>query len=169
MFAQLYPGIDGFLGSRASLMFDIVFLAMFAIVPTMFVSIYLVKFVGRYRLHKQIQLTLALILLISVSLFELEQLMVSWEPRAEPSPLFDTTQPWLCPVGISLIVHLVFAVPTPLLWIFVIFQALRKFPSNPVPNDYSAYHRRWARFAAFEMTMTAVTGWVFYVLAFVVS
>jgi len=51
--------------------------------------------------------------------------------------------------------------------IFVIVQAVRKFPSPPTPNEYSRHHLFWAKLAAFEMLMTAVTGWVFYVLAFV--
>ena len=151
------------------MMLDVVFLAMFAIVPAMFVSIYLVKFRGRYLLHKQIQLSLGLILLVAVTAFEVEQIFFPWEPRAQPSPFFDANQPWSGPVGISLMIHLLFAIPTPFLWTFVIVQALRKFSRNPFPNDYSARHRGWARIAAFEMTMTAVTGWVFYVLAFVAS
>ena len=35
------------------------------------------------------------------------------------------------PVWYSLCVHLCFAVPTPLLWIYVIVSALRRFPSPP--------------------------------------
>ena len=42
-----YPGIDGFLGTRASLMLDVVFLAMFAVIPTMAVSVHLVKHHGK--------------------------------------------------------------------------------------------------------------------------
>ncbi len=73
------------------------------------------------------------------------------------------------PEGIGLIfyIHLFFAVPTALLWIYVIVQALRKFPSPASPGEYSMRHIFWARLAAFEMTMTAITGWSFYWLAFV--
>ena len=38
-----YPGIDGFLGTRASLMLDVVFLAMFAVLPVMGWSIWKVR------------------------------------------------------------------------------------------------------------------------------
>ena len=63
-------------------------------------------------------------------------------------------------------VHLFFAVTTVILWIVVIVQALRKFPAPPMPNQYSPRHILWARLAALEMLMTAVTGWIFYWLAF---
>jgi cytochrome b subunit of formate dehydrogenase len=64
-------------------------------------------------------------------------------------------------------VHLFFAIPTAVLWIFVIVQALRKFDDPPLPNAYSAQHKFWGWIAAIEMTLTAVTGWAFYYLAFV--
>ena len=69
-------------------------------------------------------------------------------------------------VDCSLGVHLFFAIPTAVLWVFVIVQALRKFPAPPIPNQYSRRHILWARLAALEMLMTAFTGWVFYWLAF---
>ena len=60
-----------------------------------------------------------------------------------------------------------FAVTTSLLWVWVIAQGLRRFPKPPVPNDYSASHKFWAWLAAIDMGFTALTGWIFYVLAFV--
>ena len=150
-------------------MLDVVFLAMFVIVPIMLYSVYLVRYHGAYRLHKKFQLGLGIVLLVAVGAFETEQMLIPWEARAEPSPYFEVGRKWASPVGISLFVHLLFAVPTLFLWIYVIVQALRKFPRDPVPNEYSAVHRRWARLAAFEMVMTALTGWVFYYLAFVAT
>ena len=167
MFAQQFPGIDGFLGTRGSFMLDLVFVAMFAIVPTLVVSVYLVRFRRQYRLHKTIQLSLGTILLVAVTAFETEQMLVPWEPRAEESPYFDSNAKWQSVAGMSLLIHLFFAVPTTLLWIFVIVQGLRNFEREPIPNRYSNRHRMWGRLAAFEMTMTAITGWVFYYLAFV--
>lgn len=166
--APEFSGIDGFLGTRGSLMMDIVVLAMFAVVPVMAISIYLAKYHRLYRLHKRIQITLGAVLLVAVALFELDiQYISQWEQRAEPSPYFAVAEQWSCPAGISLVVHLTFAVPTAVLWVYVILAALRNFPSPPAPGPYSRRHIFWARLAAFEMVMTAVTGWTFYVLAFV--
>lgn len=164
---KAFPGIDGFLGTRASIMLDVVFLAMFAVVPLMLLSIYLVKYRRQYRLHKVIQLTLGIVLLIAVTAFEIDmQFITQWELRAEPSPYFSLEDKWGSPVGIALLVHLLFAIPTAVLWVITIVQALRHFPSPPHPNSFSPRHVLWGRAAAIEMVMTAVTGWVFYYLAF---
>src|SRR5262245_50323542 len=82
-----YPGLSGFIpGSRGLLMLDVVFLAMFAVVPLLMASIYLVKAQRRYALHKRLQLTTAIVLLVAVVLFELDIRINGWEARAEPSP-----------------------------------------------------------------------------------
>ena len=63
--------------------------------------------------------------------------------------------------------HLSFAVPTLVLWVVVVVQALRKFSRPPSPGPHSQWHARWATLAAAGMFLTAVTGWIFYWLAFV--
>jgi len=163
-----FPGVDGFLGFRGSLMLDVVFLAMFAVLPALAVSIALVKR-GKFELHKKLQLVLGIVLLLAVIAFEVDMRMYGWEARAEPSPYFDPQAPWSCPVGVSLIVHLFFAVPTAFVWIYTIGMALRRFPSPPRPSEYSPSHKFWGWLATVEMVFTALTGWLFYYLAFVAT
>jgi len=62
---------------------------------------------------------------------------------------------------------LCFSISTAVLWVFVVVQAMRKIPDPPGPSEYSSRHEFWARLAAADMLMTAVTGWVFYWMAFV--
>ena len=180
-----YPGIDGFLQTRASIMLDIVFLAMFAVLPILGASIYLVKYRRRYALHKRIQLILGFVLLAAVALFEIDMRFISgWQERAAESPYYKPIEAphailstlylkvlnrpqvegW---VFTSLGIHLFFAVTTTLLWTVVIVQALRKIPNPPAPSAHSAAHMFWARIAAVDMALTAFTGWIFYYLAFV--
>ena len=53
---ESYQGINGFIpNSRGSLMLDVVFLAMFVVLPVLAVSIWLVKKRGKYQLHKTLQ------------------------------------------------------------------------------------------------------------------
>lgn len=158
--------VDGFLGTRASLMLDVVCVALVLIVPALGLSVYLVKYRRRYALHKRIQLVLALALLVAVVLFELEMRIYGWEHRAEGSPYLgaDGGPNWVMRV---LWLHLVFAVTTAALWIAVTVQALRKFPDPPLPGPHSRWHLRWGKLAALDMLATAVTGWIFYYLAFV--
>lgn len=150
-------------------MLDVVFLAMFAVLPLLGISIYLAKH-RQYSLHKTLQLTIAAVLLTAVAAFEVDmQLFNEWEKLAAKSPYFDPAHKWTCPVGIALIVHLCFAVPTFVTWIIVTVQALRHFPSPPTPGPHSRAHLRLSKPAAVGMLLTAVTGWVFYTMAFVLS
>lgn len=166
---QDFSGINGFLGTRASIMLDIVFLAMFLVIPAMWYSIQLAK-QGKYELHKKVQLALATTLLIAVGAFEIDmQFLTEWEERAAASPYFDLANKWGCTVGLSLLVHLSFAIPTLLLWIVVIVQGLRKFPSPAKPSSHSHRHKKLGKLAGIGMFMTSVTGWIFYYLAFVAA
>jgi hypothetical protein len=164
-------GLSGFLPfSRASLMLDIVFLAMFVIVPLLLTSIHLARHRLQYTLHKRLQLAMAGVLLFAVGMFEIDmQLFTDWESLAADSPYFDPANKWGSPVGIGLLIHLSFAVPTLVLWVLVVVQALRKFPSPPVPAAHSRWHRRFGWLAAAGMLLTAATGWAFYWLAFVAA
>jgi hypothetical protein len=154
-------GIDGFLGTRASLMLDVVFLAMFAVVPLLIWSIWLVRYRRNYRLHKRVQVILGSVLLVAVTLFEIDlRFFTDWRQRAEPSPYYAN---WVFP---ALYIHLFFAVPTALLWVTVIVRALRRFANPPQPGPHSRQHIFWAWLAAIEMCLTALTGWIFYLLAF---
>jgi membrane-anchored protein YejM (alkaline phosphatase superfamily) len=77
--------MDGFLGTRASLMLDVVFVAMFVVVPVMGWSIWQVRRRRRYVLHKRVQLVLAAVLLVAVLAFEVDMRINGWQHLAEPS------------------------------------------------------------------------------------
>ncbi len=158
-----FPGIDGFLGTRASAMLDALFLAMFAIVLVLGWSVYEVKYRHRYELHKRVQISLAAILLVAVTFFEIDIRVHGWQDRAagqsggEPTAL----------VWNSLYIHLFFAISTVILWPITIILALRRFPKPPAPGEHSPTHIRLAWLAAIDMVLTSITGWIFYWFAFV--
>lgn len=154
--------------SRASLMLDVVFVSMLVVVPTMWWSIYLVRCHHGYRAHKRIQLALGVALLVVLILFEADIRMHGWRDRTISSP-YATSANGPSWVDLALRLHLVFAVSTVALWIAVIIQALRHFPSPPQPNEHSRWHQTVGKLAAYDMTLTAITGWLFYWLAFVAS
>ncbi len=158
----MYPGIDGFLGTRASMMLDFLVLAMFIVVLVLGWSIYLVKYRRRYQLHKRVQIGLAIILLLAVILFEIDIRIYGWEDRAAGELGGEASQG----VWTALYVHLFFAISSVILWPVVLVLAIRRFPQPAAPGPHSLAHIRWARLAAMSMVGTAVTGWVFYWLAF---
>lgn len=165
LLAADFPGINGFLGTRGSLMLDIVFVGMLAIVPVLLVSIWIARRKRDFQLHKMLQLGTALTLLVVVLAFELEVRVSGWAERAQPSPHWRDGR-WNDWIDYSLAVHLCFAIPTPLVWALVIVRAQKNFDKPPRPHRHSAAHRLWGRIAAGLMVLTAITGWVFYWLAF---
>jgi hypothetical protein len=159
-----FPGIDGFLGTRATFTLDLLVTAMLVVVLVLGWSVYQVRYRRRYLLHKRVQIALGAILLIVIILFEFDVRIHGWESRAAGQiDGVASTAVWY-----ALYVHLVFSLTTVVLWPLVIFLALRNFPNPPQPGPHSRVHVPLARAAALDMVLTAVTGWVFYWLAFVV-
>jgi hypothetical protein len=154
--------LPGFLGTRASLMLDVVVLAMVVILPALGWSVWLVRYRRRFLLHKRVQLAMGAVLLVAVAAFEIDmRLFTDWRKLAEPSPYYPRV------VDLALYVHLGFSISTTLLWLYVTAWALRHIPSPPAPSPASGPHIFWARLAAWDLVATAVTGWLFYWLAFV--
>jgi len=158
-----FPGWNGFLGTRASFMVDFVVVAMVVVVIVMGWSIRQVKRHQRFTLHKRVQLLLAAVLAVAVTAFEIDIRLHGWEDRAVGVVGGSVSSI----VWTALTIHLCFAISTVVLWPIVITLALRRFPHPAAPAAHSASHRRWARLAAWDMLLTALSGWIFYVLAFV--
>jgi uncharacterized membrane protein YozB (DUF420 family) len=160
----------GFLGNDSSFMLDVVVCALLLIVPTLLYSLFLVKVKKNYLLHRNLQLGLGAVLFIAVSAFEIDMQLVhhGWEnvvnKPGQPVHLdaekleFARTLLW---------VHLIFAVTTPVFWATTIFLAMKRFPSPPVPNEHSGLHRKLGWISAVDITLTSVTGLIFYYFAFI--
>lgn len=144
-------------------MLDFVFLATFGILLVMAWSIFRVRRHRQYRLHARTQITLAIVLLVAITAFEIDlRFFTDWRKLAEPSPFYASG--WVDRV---LWIHLMFSIPTPLLWIATVVMGLRWFGWDAVPNQHSRKHRVLGWASAIGMTMTTTTGWVFYYVAFI--
>lgn len=155
--------MDGFLPfSRGTLMMDTVVTAMLIVVPLTIYGSRLAK-TRRYERHRQVQLGLATGLALAVLAFELEVRLMGWRERAAPSPYFHTILfPWLY-------FHVTIAVCASLLWIAATVHGLRRMPRPARPGPGSVWHRRIGQATIAATCATAVTGWVFFYLAFVAA
>jgi putative membrane protein len=161
--------MHGFLGFDASFMLDVVVVALVLLVPVQIWSIRLAR-AGRYPLHKTVQLSLAAVLLVAVAAFEvdLQLLHGGWENvvnKDPDSPRLTGDDLWL--VRRVLWVHLVFAVSTPVLWAATIVLALKRMPVPPAPCPHSPLHRKLGWVSVIDLVLTAITGMLFYFLAFI--
>lgn len=159
---------DGFLGFRTSFMLDFVVVALVLIVPILVYSLYAVKVRHQYKLHRNLQLLLGIVLLVAVGLFEydLQFVQQGWQNVvAKREVPLNADQ--LSFVRTVLRIHLIFAISTPLLWIVTITLALRRMPCPPVPGAHSILHKRLGWLSTIDIVLTSVTGLIFYYFAFV--
>ncbi|MFO1020352.1 MAG: hypothetical protein U0903_06600 [Planctomycetales bacterium] len=87
-----------------------------AVVPLLLLSLYLVKGLKKFKAHRNLQLLLAGVILLTVLLFELDmRLHGGWEKIVNwPEGRLSVDQ--FATVRRVLYVHLVFAISTPILW-----------------------------------------------------
>lgn len=146
-------------------MLDFVALAMLVVSLVLSYSIYQIRVRKRAKFHRNLQIGTAVVLTLALIAFEVDVRFVSrWRELAEASPYYRSGL-----VDLWLIIHLVFAIPTPFVWGYVIITGLRRFKTGFDQGNYNRTHRTLGRIAAGLMFMTAITGWVFYYLAFVAS
>lgn len=153
---------DGFLPfSRASFMMDFVAVALVGILILLGLGIAAVKYRRNYTLHKRLQWALSLVLGVTVAGFEIDVRYNGWEEAAKPSPHWDTL------VFPALYIHLFFAISAVMVWVVTLVGAGKHFQDPPRPSSYSVRHMQMGKAAAVLLVMTAITGWVFFYLAFV--
>lgn len=158
----------GFLGYPSTLMLDVVVCALALVVPVLIYSIWLVKFRRNYLVHRNIQTALGVTLLITVCLFEVDmRLHGGWEQILKNRSV-QLTADQLSRVRSVLMVHLVFAVSAVLLWAVTLFHGWRRIPRPPQPSPHSATHKTLGWLSTITLTLTSVTGLVFYYFAFMV-
>ena len=158
----------GFLGFNSSFMLDVVVCALILVVPALAYSLYLVKMRQKFVWHRNIQVGLGVVLLITVLAFEIDLQVVhgGWRNIVEQRhPEFSEQQMEF--VKKVLWVHLVFAGTTPLFWAATIFLALKRMPSPPCPCDHSPLHKKLGWISTIDITLTSITGLLFYYYAFV--
>ena len=150
---------EGFLGYDTSVMLDVVVVALLVVVPLLVVSLCQVRFGRRYLVHRRLQLLLGMVLLVAVSLFEIDMRLHGgfWAMSKNHSTAMH----------VLLSVHLVFAISTVVLWVTTIMLAMRRFRSPPGPGDHSGLHRWLGWLATLDITATSITGLLVYYFGFV--
>jgi putative membrane protein len=153
--------MKGFLGTDAPFMMDFVVVALVAVIPALMYSIACVK-KGNIERHKNVQIALAIVLLITVTLFEIEiRLADGIDNLMQKSIYYESLA-----FDIVLNIHLVFAVSTPLLWAWTIFAALKKYENRVFKDGYGKKHKLLGAISIIDLLLTSVTGLVVYYMAF---
>lgn len=153
---------NGFLGTPASLMLDVVVCSLIVVVPALLYSIYVVRYKRNYLLHKRLQITLFWVLAVAVTLFEVDMRLSGgfWEMAAQSRYIDTAFLKWL------LRVHLFFSITTAVLWVVTFVTAMKKISNPPGPGGFSRAHLLMGRIAVIDMVATVVTGLMVYYYGF---
>ncbi len=161
----------GFLGNDASFMLDFVVVALIAIVPIQLYSLYLVKYRRKFLLHRNLQITLGLTLLVAVLAFEVDMQLIhgGWQNIVNKDP----ESPRLTGTALEtahqvLRLHLIFAVSTPFLWAVTLTMALRNICPPTFQSPHNQLHKTLGWLSVADIVGTSLTGLWFYYVAFMI-
>ncbi len=159
--STLFP--DGFLGTRADILIDIVTLSFIIILPVLIFSWYQARSKKNYAVHRGIQLYLGISLGVVVAIFEYD-LSVS-------GGIFELTKDSVYAntalLNWTIYIHTAFAIASTLIWTGLIITSLIRFGNPPVPNAFSGKHRFFGRAGMVSMIMAGVTSPPLYYFGFI--
>ena len=152
---------QGFLGTRADLLMDLVSTALVAVVPIVLWNWRLAR-TGRWAQHKRMQIGLAVLLGLVVAVFEYNLRLQGGIFEATQASAYAGTPT----LNFWIWFHTFFAITTLFVWAGLIVGSLRRFPSPPQPGAFSATHRRWGRIGMIWMLATGLTSLPVYLYGF---
>jgi uncharacterized membrane protein YozB (DUF420 family) len=152
---------QGFLGTRADLLMDLVITALVAVVPIVLWNWRLARS-GRWALHKRMQIGLAALLGLVVAVFEYNLRLQGGIFEATKASAYAGTPT----LNFWIWCHTFFAITTLFVWLGLIIASLRRFPSPPQPGAFSATHRFWGRIGMVWMLATGLTSLPVYLYGF---
>ncbi len=150
-------------GARCDLLMDIVVVCMAIILPLLWFSMKKVKVEKNYKLHKNIQLTMFIVLLFVVLLFEYDMKQHGGIFEMVKGSSYEGT----FFLNFMIYFHTFLSITTSLIWIILIPVSLFKFGKNPQPNNFSKTHKIWGKIGMWDMALTCITGLILYIYGFV--
>lgn len=137
---------------------------MAIILPLLWYSMKTVKHDRNFKLHKNIQLTMFIILFFVVILFE-------WDMK-QNGGIFEmvkgSSYEGTFFLNFMIYFHTFLSITTSLIWIILIIASLKKFGrKNPHPGKFSKTHKFWGKIGMWDMALTCITGLILYIYGFV--
>jgi putative membrane protein len=152
---------QGFLGTRADLLMDIVIVSLLAIIATVIISWRLAR--GKqYARHKGVQIATVILLGAIVLLFEYNLRLQGGIVKATAASSYAGTMT----LTAWIYIHSFFSITTAIIWPALLITSLLKFPKPPAPNAFSPRHRFWGRIGMTWMLLTGLTAIPLYVYGF---
>lgn len=151
--------MNGFLGTSAPLMMDIIVVSLTLIVPCLAYSIRLAK-AGNIKAHRVFQIVLSAILLFAVTLFELEMQWVGGIESIMEKDRYTT------PFRIYLWIHISISISTIIVWGITAYKALKAYDGEHLAVNHRALHRKLGWASTLLLLLTSLTGLGVYAWCF---
>jgi uncharacterized membrane protein YozB (DUF420 family) len=149
-------------GARCDVLMDIVVVSMIIILPLLWYSFKKVKVERNYKLHKNIQLIMFIILFFVVLLFEYDMKQNGGIFEMVKGSSYEGT----FFLNFMIYFHTLLSITTSLIWIILIVASLVKFGNNPHPGKFSKTHKLWGKIGMWDMALTCITGLILYLFGF---
>ena len=151
----------GFLGTRGDILMDIVVLSFLVILPVLLISWRCARR-ANYSMHRRIQISLALLLAVVVTLFEVD-LKLSGGVFALTS---ESSYAGTNILNSVIYGHMLVAIGSALVWVPLVIVSLKKFPNPPAPNAFGKTHRFWGVTGMLLMMASGLSALPLYYLGF---
>lgn len=152
----------GFLGTRADVLMDVVFVSTLL---TPFIVAWGIRFAkrGEFRTHRAVQTVLLVVLLVAVALFEVDVRLSGGSGSLMKGSSYAGTG-WLRGVTLA---HVLANVVTFFTWLVLVVKSWRRFETPALPGTWRSTHVKLGRFVFGGLVFGAVSAVVMYVLGFV--
>ncbi len=147
---------QGFLGTRADIIIDVV-MTVSGFLPALMMFTFYLAAKRKYQLHKNMQLALLLIVTVLVVALEVDVRSGDLQAAGALSAYHDTLA-----LRVLFIVHLLFATTTFVGWIWLVIKS-----SKIYPKGFGKFnHKKWGKILFADVVLTVITGWMMYLMVF---
>jgi len=147
---------EGFLGTRADIIIDVV-MTISGFLPALMMFTFYLAAKGKHQLHKNIQLALLLIVTLLVVALEADVRSGDLQVAGAMSTYHDTMI-----LRVLFIIHLLFATTTFIGWMWLAIKSAKLYPKGFGKFN----HKKWGKLLFVDIVLTVITGWMMYIMVF---
>jgi len=147
--------MDGFLGTRADFIVDLV-MTISGFLPFLLLSAFYLASKGKFDLHKNLQIILFIVVTSLVLSLEYDIRFGELKEISKQSPYAGSIE-----LTVVFLVHLLFAISSFFAWCWLIVKSLKRYPTF-----FDFEHKRYGKIIFWDIVLMVITGWILYWMTF---
>jgi len=153
---------DGFFGTRADLIIDVV-VVMFALWPFILFAIIWLAANGKFQAHRNFHFVVFACAFLLVLALEIDLRFSDLLIEIKQTPMYSST--WAKTI---FAIHLVVALFTFISWVSLLIRSSKRFKKQ-LPGEFSQQHKFWGKLIVTGLVLTSITGIALYIVVFVMT